>query len=185
VHENPMTFAYADPPYLGQCGKHYGHHHPDGRCWDKLETHQLLIGRLARDYPDGWALSASEPSIRDVLPFTPRGTRVCPWGKSFCAFKRGVRPAHAWEPVFLWGGRNKNYPPPAKGGLQTTPKDFLVAPITLRRGLTGAKPPEFCQWVLELLGYRDGDQIDDLFPGTAIMGKMAAQGRLRLEVPGA
>ena len=49
-----MRFAYADPPYLGKCGKFYDHNHPDGRCWDDLLTHKLLIDRLLGDYPDDW-----------------------------------------------------------------------------------------------------------------------------------
>lgn len=175
-----MRFAYADPPYLGMCGKHYGHRHeaPYG-CWDDLSTHQHLIEHLVAEYPDGWALSLSEPSLRDLLPLTPVGTRTAPWNKSFCAFKKGVRPAHAWEPVLFFGGRNKNHPPPEKGGAQTTPKDYLVAPITLKRGLIGAKPELVCRWVLDLLGYDDGrDSIDDLFPGTHVMTRVAAQGVL-------
>jgi hypothetical protein len=54
-----MRFAYADPPYLGKCGKFYGHNHPDGRCWDDLATHEFLVKRLEAEYPDGWALSLS------------------------------------------------------------------------------------------------------------------------------
>jgi len=37
-----MMVAYADPPYLGCCGL-YDHFHLDGRCWDDVETHQVLI----------------------------------------------------------------------------------------------------------------------------------------------
>ena len=51
-------------------------------------------------------------------------------------------------------------------------------PITLKRGLTGAKPEAFCRWVLDLLGYANGDEIDDLFPGTSVMSRIAAQGVL-------
>lgn len=35
-----MKFAYADPPYLGCC-KLYDHFHPDGRCWDDVDTYRL------------------------------------------------------------------------------------------------------------------------------------------------
>jgi len=173
-----MRFAYADPPYLGKCGKFYGHNHPDGRCWDKLETHQLLIERLASDYPDGWALSLASTDLQAILPLAPASVRVAAWVKPFCIFKKGVRPAYAWEPVLFAGGRNSNHPPPAKGGEQTTPKDFLAEPVTLRRGLTGAKPARFCRWVLDLLGYTEGDTVADLFPATGVMGLVAAQGTL-------
>ena len=180
-----MKFAYADPPYLGKCGKFYGHTHPDGRCWDDLLTHKLLIEQLSGGYPDGWALSCSSPDLRELLPLCPPKTRVAAWVKPFCAFKKGVRPAYAWEPVLFAGGRNSDHPPPAKGGEQTTPKDYIAVPITLRRGLTGAKPERFCRWVLDLLGY-DGaaDTIDDLFPGTGVMAATARQGTLTAAAAG-
>lgn len=34
------------------------------------------------------------------------------------------------------------------------------------------------RWILTLLGYVDGDRLVDLFPGTGVLGKVAAQGRL-------
>jgi hypothetical protein len=170
-----MNFAYADPPYLGKCGKFYDHFHPDGLCWDDLTTHKLLIERLTGGYPDGWALSSSSAALQQILPLCPPGVRIAAWVKPFCIFKKGVRPAYAWEPVIFAGGRNKNHPPPVKGGKQTTPKDYIALPITLRKGLTGAKPPGFCRWVLDLLNYLPGDGLDDLFPGTGVMAASAAE----------
>lgn len=166
--ETPMRFAYADPPYLGCCTL-YGHHHPDGRCWDDVETHRLLIERLSAEYPDGWALSCHTPSLLVLPTFCPRDVRFGAWCKPFHAYKKGVRPAYAWEPVIYRGGRNKNHPPPEKGGKATTPKDFHLANITLKKGLTGAKPESFCRWVFDLLGARVGDTMDDLYPGTGIV----------------
>src|SRR5260370_36642323 len=113
-----MRFAYADPPYLGCCGKFYKHYHPDGLCWDDLTTHKLLISRLAAKYPDGWAMSASSVSLQQILPLCPKGVRIAAWVKPFCIFKKGVRPAFAWEPVIFDGGRNKHHPPPLKCGKQ-------------------------------------------------------------------
>jgi hypothetical protein len=105
----------------------------------------------------------------------PDDSRIAAWVKPFCAFKRGVRPAHAWEPVIFWRGRNPPagypHPPPLKNGNQTTPKDFIAESIALRRGLTGAKPAKFCLWVADLLGFRDGDVMEDLFPGTNAMAE--------------
>lgn len=170
-----MRFVYADPPYLGKCGKFYKHEHPDGRCWDDIATHELLVKRLEAEYPDGWALSLSSPSLQDILPLCPRGVRVAAWVKPFCIFKKGVRPAYAWEPVLFRGGRNANHPPPLKGGKQTTPKDYAAVNITLKKGLTGAKPLAFCEWVLDLLNVQPGDVVDDLFPGTGIMGRASAE----------
>jgi hypothetical protein len=182
----PMRFAYADPPYLGCCGL-YNHYHPDGLCWDNVDTHRLLIERLITDFPDGWALSASTPSLKSILPFCPDGHRVGAWVKSFGAFKRGVRPAYMWEPVVFHGGRNPGngyrHDPPERNGKQNTPKDFFISEIespairesiTLRRGLTGAKPEAVCHWILQLLNVQPGDEVADLFPGTGIMGRVAA-----------
>jgi hypothetical protein len=169
-----VKFAYADPPYLGQGAKHYGKHHPEAAVWDTVEAHAGLIGRLVRDYPDGWALSASSPSLRGLLPLCPEDVRVAAWVKPFCVFKKGVRPAYAWEPVIFRGGRNKGHPPPEKGGKATTPKDFIAHNITLRKGLTGAKPPAFCDWVLDLLNVQPGDAVDDIFLGTGIFTERAA-----------
>lgn len=180
----PMRFAYADPPYLGCCGLYDHFHGDDGLCWDDWPTHDQLIARLCDEYPDGWAMSASAPSLHRLLPMVPRDTRISPWCKSFSAFKKGVRPAYAWEPVLWRGGRNpaNGHPhaPPEKGGKQNTPKDFLwlddpglLAPITLQKGLTGAKPESFCAWVLDLLNVQMGDTVDDLFTGTGAMGRVA------------
>lgn len=166
-----MRLAYADPPYLGCC-RLYDHYHPDGRCWDELETHRLLLSRLVREYRDGWALSCSSPSLRTLLPLCPPDVRVGAWVKPFHTYKRGVRPAYAWEPLIYRGGQNPptvKHPPPVKGGKSTTPKDFVSANITLQKGLTGAKPEAFCRWVLELLNVRAGDELIDLFPGTNSM----------------
>jgi hypothetical protein len=181
-----MKFAYADPPYLGQCAK-YDHYHPDGLCWDDVHTHYFLIQRLVKGYPDGWALSASSPSLREVLPKCPKDVCVGAWVKPFCAFKKGVRPCYAWEPIIFRGGRNPvngfKHAPPERNGKQNTPKDFLIAEIespairesiTLKKGLTGAKPEAVCRWILELLNVQCGDEVVDLFPGTGVMGRIAA-----------
>lgn len=178
-----MRFAYADPPYLGRCS-YYGHNHPsgprpfDGRCWNDLATHQLLIAWLDVEYPDGWALSASAPSLRDLLPCTPAESRIAPWVKTFCAFKRGIRPAYAWEPVIFRSRANpphRPHAPPERGGKQTTPKDFYAGRITLKRGLTGSKSRDFCAWVLSLLNVQRGDVVDDLFPGVGGMAEALAE----------
>lgn len=89
-----MRFAYADPPYLGCC-KLYDHYHPDGNCWDDAMTHKRLVYRLVTEFPDGWAMSASSVSLRTLLPMCPHDVRIATWAKSFCAFKKGVRPAYA------------------------------------------------------------------------------------------
>lgn len=171
-----MKFAYADPPYYGQCHR-YDHNHPDGRCWDDLITHQILIERLQREFPDGWALSMSSTNLRVMLPLLPDDARIGVWVKPFCAFKKFVRPAYSWEPIIFRGGRNPcnghRHDPPQARGTQTTAKDFIAESITLKKGLVGAKPEKVCRWILELLNVQPGDEVVDLFPGTGIMGKVA------------
>ena len=182
-----LRLAYADPPYLGCCGL-YDHHHGDPYgCWDNADTHRQLIDWLVSEFPDGWALSATSSSLRTLLPMCPPDVRVGSWCKTFSAFKKGVRPAYAWEPVIFWRGRNPNaghpHAPPEKGGKQNTPKDFfetwdqaggILSPITLKKGLTGAKPEAVCSWVLDLLNVQPGDEVVDIFPGTGVMSRVAA-----------
>lgn len=165
-----MMFAYADPPYLGQ-GRHY-REHPDAQRWNSPATHAALIAMLVREYPDGWALSCSSPSLHVLLPMCPADTRVAAWVKPFHMFKRGVRPAYAWEPVLFRGGRNRGHPPPPKGGMATTPRDWHSANITLQKGVVGAKPETVCRWILDLLGFLPTDQLVDLFPGSGVMGRV-------------
>lgn len=166
-----MKFAYADPPYLG-CGKLYAAHHPDARDWDDPETHRSLVARLVDEYPDGWAMSLSTPSLRTILPMCPEDVRVGAWVKPFAVFKPNVGVAYAWEPVIFRGGRRIKRDEP-------TQRDWLAENITLRKGLTGAKPLRFCQWVIAILNARPGDEMHDLFPGTGIMGEAwaALEGR--------
>lgn len=171
-----MKFAFADPPYLG-CGKLYAAHHPDALIWDDQETHRHLIGRLVADYPDGWAMCLSSTTLQTLLPMCPPDVRVAAWVKPFAAFKRNVRNAYTWEPVILRGGRVSS-----KDGAPVT-RDHLAEPITMQRGLTGAKPERFCRWVLDMLGWVDGDVMDDLFPGTGVMGRIASEQTLALPVP--
>lgn len=172
-----VKFAYADPPYLGMCSV-YEHHHPDGLCWDDLKTHEQLIERLVAEFPDGWALSLSSSTLREILPLCPDDARIGAWVKPFCAFKKYVRPAYGWEPLIFRGGRNPcngfRHDPPQRRGRQTTPKDFVIESITLQKGFVGAKPRRFCEWVLDLLNAQEGDEVIDLFPGTGIMGRVAS-----------
>src|SRR5262245_46690125 len=148
-----MRMAYADPPYVGQAQKHYG----------KAEVnHRLLIAHLCDDFPDGWALSCSSPSLRLLLPLCPEDVRIAAWVKPFAAFKPNVNPAYTWEPVIFRGGRERGRDIP-------TARDHVSANITLQKGLTGAKPEEFCYWVLDFLNVQPGDELHDLYPGSGVM----------------
>ena len=147
--------AYADPPYVGQAKAKYGTEEVD---------HEALIHRLVQNYPDGWALSASSPSLPLLLPMCPDGIRVMACVKPFCSFKPGVNPAYAWEPIIVWGGRKRTR-------FEETVRDWIAENITIQRGLAGAKPLFFCFWMFEVLNLSPDDQFDDLFPGTGAVTK--------------
>lgn len=164
-----MRFAFADPPYLG-CARRY-REHPDAARWDDPAEHGALMARMEAGY-DGWALSAGMNSLQALLPLAPAGVRVAAWVKPFSAAFPTVRVAYAWEPVIYRPAR----PLTSEGAVPV--KDFLVANMALRRGLVGAKPEQFCRWLADLLGYLDGDTLDDLFPGTGVMGRVLRQGVL-------
>jgi hypothetical protein len=170
-----MRFAYADPPYLG-CGRLYAANDPRARDWDDINTHRELIERLLGEYSDGWAMSLSATSLPALIRFCPNNVRVAAWVKPFASFKPGVTRAYTWEPVFFFGGR-----PIPRG--RNTWRDHLSASITVRKGLTGAKPWKFCEWVLDGLNWQPGDVLDDLFPGTGIMAEVIAA-RLNAPVQG-
>jgi hypothetical protein len=82
------------------------------------------------------------------------------WVKPFAAFKANVPVAYAWEPVIVKSCRK----PVVSHRL--TMRDWISEPITLRRGLTGAKPERVCQWLFEVMGCHRDDELVDLFPGT-------------------
>ena len=44
-------------------------------------------------------------------------------------------------------------------------KDYLIA-NPRQNGFVGAKPDEWTAWVLDAMGYQDGDVVDDLFIGS-------------------
>lgn len=156
-----MRFAYADPPYPGQSLKHYGGHSDYAGEVD----HAALLADLAGF--DGWVLHTSSTALAGVLAACPAGVRVGAWVKPFAAFKRNVSPAYAWEPVIFSPVRKPITPSPT--GI--TMRDWFSAPITMQRGLTGAKPERLCWWAFEVAGCRPGDALDDLFPGSGAVGR--------------
>ena len=158
----PMKAAYADPPYLG-CGKLYAQHHPDALDWDKPQKHRELIDQLSEKY-DCWAMSLSSPSLQTILPMCPTDVRVMAWVKPFAVFKPNVGVAYAWEPVIVRGGRKRTRQQP-------TVRDWMSEVITLKKGLTGAKPVAFCWWLFDVLNLEPTDTLVDVFPGTGIVSK--------------
>jgi len=164
-----MRFAYADPPYLGQGKKHYGALHENAADCDRPEWHQALIDRLCDEFPDGWALSLNEPSLRTILNMCPADVRVAAWVKPFAAFKKHVTRAWCWEPIIIRGGR----PIPTT---QPTIRDFVEAPavsepIAMRKGFPGAKPHAVCWWIFDWLNIEPEDELVDLFPGSGAVAE--------------
>ena len=151
-----MKIAYADPPYPGLA--HFYKDHPD---YTGEFDHAPLIARLETDF-DGWILHTSSVAIPIIAPLVPEGARWGAWVKSFAAFKKGVRPAYAWEPIIFKPCRRmaENY----SGSF--VQRDWIEAPMTMRRGFTGAKPEQVCHWAFEVVGAQPDDDLCDLFPGS-------------------
>jgi hypothetical protein len=177
----PLKIGYADPPYPGQSAKHYSDHADYAGEVD----HGELLQRLDADY-DGWVLHTSSPALEQVLHLArEHGVgpyRVMAWVKPFAAFKRNVPVAYAWEPVLVKAARK----PVVGGGIVM--RDYLSESITMRRGLSGAKPERVCWWLFEVAGALPTDELDDLFPGSgavsAAWGSWSAQRPLQFsEVP--
>ena len=155
-----MKFAYADPPYIGQAKKRYSH---DPRCAEV--DHAELIARLMVEFSDGWALSLSSPSLKQILPLAPNTARVMAWVEALCGLQTerqsGVCVGACDSPRWPYRGR----------GMPTV-RDWHSANITLRKGLCGAKPESFCHWICDVLGAQPGDEMHDLYPGTGVMGRV-------------
>lgn len=148
-----LRVAYADPPYPGMSG--FYKEHPD---YAGEVDHADLVNKLA-GY-DGWCLHTASTTLKYVLSLCPDNVRVMAWVKPFASFKKNVAVAYAWEPVIVKPCRMREY-----DGL-TTVRDWCAESITLRRGLTGAKPEAVCRWLFEAMGMHPDDELHDLFPGT-------------------
>ena len=147
-----MRLAYADPPYPGKARLY-----PENREVDHAELVESL-----EEY-DGWALSTDERSLQYVLGLCPGGVRVLAW----C--RKNVppllpNPIAAWEPVIMRPARKE--PVCVRSYIETD----VTTGFRQRDGLTGQKSPAFCEWVIRCLGAHPTDTMDDLFPGTGVMG---------------
>lgn len=157
-----MKIAYADPPYPG-CAEMY-RDHPD---YAGEVDHRALVERLQSEF-DGWVLHTHVAGLRmmereGILPES--GIRIAQWVKPFAAFKRNVSVAYAYEPVIIKAARK---PVVSK---RLTMRDWISEPITMKKGLTGAKPAKVCHWAFELCGARPDDELHDLFPGTGAVAR--------------
>lgn len=176
-----MRFAYADPPYEGMATRYSREAAARGAQSSEVD-HPALIARLVAEYPDGWALSLKTNSLRGLLPLCPDGTRVLAWVKPFVPAYKGIRPVYSWEPVLMLGGRARDLELMVRDSLVQSPRMGLKPRQTTNA--LGGKPPAFCRWVLDALGYDPRvDIIDDLFPGSGVMGQVADQGILTVGGP--
>lgn len=162
-----MRIAYADPPYPGCAHLYNGHKDYAGEV-----DHVKLI--LELESYDGWLLHTNSPSLKAILPLVPDDARIMAWVKPFAAFKRGVPVAYSWEPVIVKACRK-----PVVNG-RVVMRDWISCPITMKRGLVGAKPEAVCMWAFEVLGMHPDDELADLFPGTG--GVMEAFEKWKLAV---
>jgi hypothetical protein len=169
-----VRIGYADPPYIG-CAHLYREHADFAGEVD----HAALIARLEADY-DGWVLhaSATPESIATLAPLvSATGARWMSWVKGFAAFKKNVSVAYAWEPVIIKPARK---PVVSK---RLVMRDWIQESITLKRGLTGAKPEAVCHWAFEVVGARPEDDLADLFPGTGAVSRAWQSWRGKFTLP--
>ncbi len=166
-----MRLAYADPPYPG-CAHLYAGHPDFGGEVD----HADLVARLEADF-DGWVLHTSTGGLRVVVPLLPQAARIMSWVKPFAAFKRNVSVAYAWEPVIVRAVRK-----PVVDGLIVM-RDWVSCPMTMERGLTGAKPEKVCHWAFEMAGARPDDDLVDMFPGTGAVAQAWTSWRKQVRIP--
>ncbi len=153
-----MRIAYADPPYPGM--SHFYKDHPD---YGGEVDHADLIAKLQIEF-DGFVLHTASTTLAQVLPHCG-GARVMAWVKSFASFKKNVMPAYAWEPVIIDAARK-----PVHNRRQVM-RDWVECPMTMRKGLTGAKPEKVCHWAFEMVGAHPDDELVDMFPGTGAVTK--------------
>jgi hypothetical protein len=180
-------FAYADPPYPGKSG--YYRDHPD---YAGEVDHGALLSRLA-SY-DGWALSTSAGALPGVLALAvAQGLPV-----RVAAWIRGPRPhatarhaLNAWEPVIYVPVARR----PGDVGYDPSPGTGTARRVdVLRHGVSpmlalpgrviGTKPAVFCRWMFDLVGATPHDQLDDLFPGSGMVGRCWAEYTRQAQPPG-
>jgi len=158
-----VRIGYADPPYPG-CAHLYVDH-PD---YAGEVDHGDLLSRLDRDY-DGWIYHTNSTTLPQTIilchDLAITGYRIMSWVKPFAAFKRNVSVAYAWEPVLVKAARKPIVTQ------EVVMRDWIAESITMRKGLTGAKPPKVCEWLFHVVGAEPGDELDDLYPGTGIVGE--------------
>lgn len=160
--DTPKRLCYGDPPFVGLSRRYYR----DEPTFGGEVDHAALIARLATF--DGWALSCSAKSLRALLPLCPPEARVAPWVKpnGVPGVNRGA--SNAWEAVIYVQARRR------RPGF----RDWLCAKPARGGGtLMGRKPLAFCAFLFRLLGASPVDELEDLFPGSGVIGRSWSQFR--------
>lgn len=162
VNPAPGRFCYLDPPYMGLAKRYYR----DEPSYAGEVDHRHLIARAMTGGFLGWALSASERSLRHLLPLCPEGARLCPWVKPIGVPSTTYGMHSTWEALIVVGGRR----------LRPGKRDWLRAqPARFGGDLMGRKPLTFCTWLFDCLGMLPGDELEDWFPGTGIVSRAWAE----------
>lgn len=187
-----LKFCIADPPYLGRavrwygeggCGVGYGKgqadNHEQAGIWDDPKTHQQLVNDLNQNY-DGWAIAMSVHSLSTYLQVVEtdsrNGIRVCVWHKP-SAVPSGNRINNVWEPILV------KVPKTRRGWQSKCVKTTDVLTVNPpRNNFIGAKPKEWTEWVLDLMGCREGDVVDDLFKGSGAVQQAIDSYQFKLDI---
>ena len=173
-----MKLAYADPPYPGLAHLYKNHADYGGEV-----DHAQLVQDLTAY--DGFVLHTSSPALGQVLTIcaeaglTSADYRVLAWVKQWASWKPGNRVQYAWEPVILKPARAPQQRPDKNDG-QASHRDWLMEPMTMQRGLVGAKPRNVCWWLFDCMGATPDDGLHDLFPGTGAVTDSWADWRQRV-----
>jgi len=185
---NANKLCIADPPYLGRAVRYYGEggcgvghgngqadNHPEAYLWDLPETHIQLVKELDQKY-DGWAIAMTVHSLstylQEVVTDSRNGIRVCVWHKP-SSVTSGNRITNHWEPVLIKVPHNRKGW--SSGGERMS--DVLTA-NPAKNNFMGSKPLAWTHWVLDLLGYTEGDEVVDLFHGSGAVHRALQVQRL-------
>lgn len=160
-NEQPKRVAYADPPYPG-----FAWMYADQDSYGGEVDHAALVAKLEAEY-DGFALSTSAKTLAQVLSLFTVPVHVCAWVKPIGVSSETFGIHNTWEPLIVKPARE----------LRPGKRDWLAAQPARRGGSTliGRKPEAFATWMFALIGALPGDTLDDLFPGSGMIGKAWAE----------
>lgn len=160
ANARPMCFGFLDPPYPGKAWMY-----KDQPSYKGEVDHVRLIAEAEAKY-DGFALSTSAAALVDVLPMFKRKFHVCAWCKLNGISGKTYGIQSAWEPLIVVPGRE----------LRPGKRDWFAAhPARGGGDLVGRKSSKYCVWMFGVLGMVPGDSLEDLFPGSGIVGRAWAE----------